>query len=159
MATDTRYMGSATHFSIKRYHFDVWLEKLSFYGCINPKAIPNCKLPHSLTARLLTPELFDATAAFDQTIIKVDRSRFLKEWVYAPKDNEKLARTIAVWNGSQCVGYGTLRYFVGYYSITPLYADSSEIANFLLCQLAKLFEIGQGLYIPGIADKRVIFWD
>lgn len=99
-------------------------------------------------------ERLEELAKYDEQFTHMNRYKFLKQWICETESYAYLAM-----QQGQIVGYAVLRLFdsafVKYYTITPLYADNSEIAAGLFWSMLKHAR-GKWLAIPCLADKRTL---
>jgi Acetyltransferase (GNAT) domain len=73
----------------------------------------------------------ETLAAYDRHLFPSQRSAFLAAWITMPD-----ARSLAVMESDQMVGWGALRSCIQGHKVGPLFADDSDIANDLFCALA-----------------------
>jgi GNAT superfamily N-acetyltransferase len=85
---------------------------------------------------------FADLCAYDRPLFPADRARFLKAWIQMPQ-----AKAIAMLEDQAIVGYGVIRQCHQGYKIGPLFANSSQIAEALLLNLARHPELGSLLYL------------
>jgi GNAT superfamily N-acetyltransferase len=85
---------------------------------------------------------FADLCAYDRHLFPADRARFLKAWIQMPQ-----AKAIAMLEDQAIVGYGVIRQCHQGYKIGPLFANSSQIAEALLLNLACHPELGSLLYL------------
>jgi len=78
---------------------------------------------------------------YDRSVFNLDRDRFMREWCSTSNLGEPYARTLIAKQKSDGVilGFGTVRLFSRVYELQPLYADSDEVAEALLIELARLY--------------------
>jgi Acetyltransferase (GNAT) domain len=73
----------------------------------------------------------ETLVAYDRHLFPSTRSAFLAAWITMPD-----ARSLAVMDGDQVVGWGARRSCIQGHKVGPLFADDSDIANDLFCALA-----------------------
>jgi hypothetical protein len=86
----------------------------------------------------------ETLAAYDRHLFPSTRSAFLAAWITMPD-----ARSLAVTDGDQMVGWGARRSCIQGHKVGPLFADDSDIANDLFCALSA--DVAGPIYldIPG----------
>jgi len=86
---------------------------------------------------------FDALAAYDAAHFGADRNRFLASWI-AQRDSEGLL--LCAVSGKPA-GYGIIRPAARGWRIGPLFADTPELADALLCGLTRRLSPGTEYFI------------
>lgn len=86
---------------------------------------------------------FDALAAYDAAHFGTDRNRFLASWI-AQRDSEGLLLRAA---SGEPAGYGIIRPAARGWRIGPLFADTPELADALLCGLTRRLSPGTEYFI------------
>lgn len=147
-------MGSASQFYMQRLKTEVWLEKrLSINGSVKPSDFPTIVLePTDIIIRTADMGDFQKVFDYDNDIIKLDRSHFLKQWSFSFEDQSETKTVIALKNNT-CIGYGTVRRFSSYYGIHPLYADTSTIAVSILGKLVSFLSPHSNFYLSILANR------
>jgi hypothetical protein len=90
----------------------------------------------------VTPELFEAVAAFDRAFFPAPRDAFLRRWLAPPH----LALTCAV--GHEIRGYGVARGCRDGFKIGPLLARDREVAEDLLSALGQVCGSSMHIDVP-----------
>ncbi len=82
--------------------------------------------------RTVTPDLISVVELFDRSCFPEPRPRFLAAWLGAVRTRH----SVCAVEGNTIVGYGTIRRAVDGFKIGPLFAQTAEVANSLVCALA-----------------------
>lgn len=112
-------------------------------------AAPDAK-PEALSA-----VSFDALAAYDAVHFGADRKRFLSGWIGQRESKGLLIRAAS----GEPAGYGIIRPAVRGWRIGPLFADTPELADALLCGLTRELPKGTEYFIDipeSNADAEVL---
>lgn len=98
---------------------------------------------------------FDALAAYDAAHFGADRKRFLAGWVRQPESRGLLFRAAS----GEPAGYGIIRPAARGWRIGPLFAETPELADALLCGLTRELPNGTEYFIDipeSNADAEVL---
>lgn len=154
---DRLHMGNATEYSILRWRFRTWHWRLiGFFGIPNAVALEEWQKLDALRMEKLSKGNLNELIKYDKNVTKVDRTFFLTHWCLAD-GNENLSRTSVVRNlKGKVVGFGTLRKTTGYYTLSPLYADSDQIAKAIIANLVAQLSTGDYFYFKCLANRQLM---
>ncbi len=153
---DFHFLGDQTPDSLKRYPSLIFGHKIcNYYGMVRRQRPTVYK--HSSASRIekLEESHMDALYKFDYELIGMDRSDFIRKWAF-PSTNGQEVHAFAAMKSSELVGYGIMRWFVDYWQINPLYANSAEIAAELIEALVAELGVGEGVFLRAPALCRTL---
>ncbi len=91
---------------------------------------------------------------FETFLSDLDRSVFLRKW--SLPSSPQLAKSFVAKQNDRIVGYGTIRRLPGYWAVSPLYADSSQIGDPLLRFALRSFPDTDNFFISTLASNGAI---
>lgn len=148
-------IGSSTVKSVQIFSdiFQCWLGKmLTMYGMVN-KSLAQTYADNNKYVDVHLEKISELNIskvfAYDETIIKLDRKKFLKEYC-----GNKDTLSLCVIKNDKCIGYGVLKNISSYKAISPLYADNEQAAAALFGALVQNLD-GEYLYVPAQAHQRL----
>lgn len=104
--------------------------------------LPLCKYPHNDDIVPLGQIPFTELLEYDSRFFPAKRASFLKEWVKMPNIG-----AYALQKGGILCGYGIIRPCIIGYKIGPLFANTSEMAEQLFCNLITAVPQGSPVFI------------
>lgn len=127
-----------------------WQKMLDFNGIIHQTFPILHRRGQNFHTENLNAADIDQLVNYDNQMTLQSREKFLKLWCLDAKSE---ACIVAKSNG-KIVGYGVLRKFTFYHGLTPLYADSDEIAEALFWNLLNAGPNTKWIQFPCIASNR-----
>ncbi len=89
----------------------------------------------------------EAIATLDRECFGAERNAFLSDWIQQPH-----ARTAGVFQGENCLGFSVLRECGVGFKFGPVFAESREIAQFLVEELLKKISPGSQIFLDVSVD-------
>ncbi len=150
-------LGNSTAASIIRYNFNCFSRKiLGLWGVIDqPSSIKNpIQISDQIRVVDLQEEHLTEVIDYDRSVLGFDRSDFMSQWLL-PGD-EDLSKPVVAFENGKVVGFGTIRNFDNYWSISPIYANSPDTAREMLYNLLQKIKPGTLAFISTLASCREI---
>lgn len=107
--------------------------------------------------KLLT-NLYKYDDSLYNNISAPNRRFWLNQWLFPENPDQSFAVVAQNKNDNSVVGYGVGRMqSKNFSSLSPVYADSDDIAYAIICELANHLRNRENLYVEFPASKRVCF--
>lgn len=157
---DFHFGGDQTHDSLIRYPMPVFGCKIvGFYGHLRKPLSLKMSSDIDFTVEPMLQDHLRSVISYDRALSGLDRREFITKWTL-PSDPNTGSSVVALGgkDGDELVGFGTIRWFQSYWTLSPVYANSDSVASHIMEALLRLkVELGQGVFLRSGAHFRFVF--